>query len=192
MYKKILATMAMIFAVTLLGCGNASTETKTEAPAKQEEATVAEPTAEPVVEAAVEDTEETAETSEEEAPDNRTFIVISWDEASVEYTGDPYEYQVDDGIVAPQIYIEGDSVRTTSVSDEGTIHTEIIEVGDPDTYVSIIVEPTAPTNDCPLDTVTATITHPDGKEETLTPETNLVRGQTGIWYFDVYEQGSDQ
>ena len=185
MYKKIFATMALVFAVTLLGCGNNSADTKTETPAKQETetTTVAEPTAGPTVEATVEATEET---------DNRTLIVISWDNATVEYTGDPYEYQPGDGIVEPQVVIEGDKVRTTSVSEEGTIYTEIIEVGDPDTYVSIIVDPTAPTNDCPLDTVTAKIIRPDGTEETLTAETNLVRGQTGIWYFDVYQQGTDQ
>ncbi|MBO4807425.1 MAG: hypothetical protein J5537_00170 [Lachnospiraceae bacterium] len=203
MYKKFLVIPAFILALGLVGCsfpgGNEAKEpakeTATEATQETKTETVAEPktetTAEPADNAA--DGDASAEITDKENAEGETIIEISWDFAEVKYDGDPYQYQEGtDGPVMPHLFIEGDDVEILEETTEGTIKTTKIAVKNPDKYARIMVEPGAPTNSCPLDTVTAKITHPDGKEETLNPDTSLVRGQTGIWYFDVYEQGSDQ
>ena len=115
-------------------------------------------------------------------------IEVSWDESNVTFFSDTplMKLSIND-VCQPVLHIEGEHVER-EVNVNGTMHTETLTVKDPDEYVNIFIDPCQPTNDCPLDSVTASITYTDGQVTTLTADEMKVRGQTGIWYLNVYTQ----
>lgn len=116
------------------------------------------------------------------------IIEISWDESDVTFFEDSLlmDYSISD-VCQPCVYIEGESVER-EVFKKANIHTEKLTIKDPNEYVNITVQPCQPTNECPLDTATATITYTDGTVKNLGADEMKTRGQTGIWYLDVYTQ----
>lgn len=134
------------------------------------------------------DAEDTVDfTVEPELPEYVT-IDLSWDESNVTFFSDSLlmDLSVAD-VVQPVVFIEGENVERV-FSKTGNIHNETLTIKDPDTFVNITIQPCQPLNECPLDTVTATITYTNGKVKKLTGDDMLVRGQTGVWYLDVYTQ----
>lgn len=132
--------------------------------------------------------EETPVVTEEKKEDGYVTIDLQWDESNVTFFSNSklQDLSLSD-VCQPVLKIEGESVERESGSN-GNIHTEKLTIKDPDEYVNIFVEPCQPTNDCPLDTVTATITYADGQVKNLASDEMKTRGQTGIWYVQVYTQ----
>ncbi|MBR1736178.1 MAG: hypothetical protein IJ736_04055 [Firmicutes bacterium] len=141
--------------------------------------------------AAESDAKESGSEKENDPADNESDFVqiaVTWDEADVTYKGDPAMYDVSSNeVCAPILIIEGEGVTSES-NTEGTVHTEKITVPNDADFVSERVEPSAPTNNCPLDTVKISVTKQDGSEDFYDFEDKRKRGQTGIWYVDVYER----
>ena len=116
-------------------------------------------------------------------------LSVSWDEEGVTFFEDSGVYDAGENpMCAPVLVIEGADVQRESVVN-GTQHNERILITDRDVHVSVIMEPCAPSNNCPLNTVTVTVTDSDkGIIGSYTGEELIKRGDTGIWYLDVYEQ----
>lgn len=104
-------------------------------------------------------------------------ITIEWDE-----TGE--------GMCAPEVIIEAadNGMVSRNIESSGPHHHETIVIRDPDMSISIYVEPSEPTNDCPIDTVRASVIDRNGNVTVYTADDRMMRGQTGIWYFDVYSK----
>ncbi|MBO4807434.1 MAG: hypothetical protein J5537_00215 [Lachnospiraceae bacterium] len=118
-------------------------------------------------------------------------VEIAWDEADVTFYDDPRVALpgVDD-VVPPTIVVEGATLDRFAPIVEGTRRIEILSIYDTESFLRITVEPDAPTNNCPLNTVSIKITYADGTVENINGSDRMVRGETGIWYIDVYEQGN--
>ena len=199
MSKKTLFTLAIVVALSLTGCAGKENKESTDSlpPVDSTVNAASEEASAPVEDMASEGFAEEAAApvvdTKDEVSDGKTIIEISWDNADVEYTGDPYEYDFGtDQMVGLHTYYEGDPITCVESTDEGTIHKEKYEITDSEKYVMVLVEPDAPVNNCPMETITLKITHPDGTVEEPEYEDRHSRGQTGVWYYFVYEQGSDQ
>ena len=216
--KKRKLIIAIMMAALLAGCGDSgsaaggrgsvgtseeesssiteTSDTKTDTDAAAESDTKAdpEPTAEP---AAANNTNETVD--EQPMPDEDyeeydygfegVEISVSWDEEGVTFFEDSGTYDFGENpMCAPMLLIEGAEVqRETDI--HGTQHNERILITDRDEHVHITVEPCAPSNNCPLATVSVIVTDSDkGIIGSYTGEELIKRGDTGIWYLDVYEQ----
>ncbi len=120
-----------------------------------------------------------------------TQIEVSWNASTVTFWDDPSKFDISSAeVVYPYVYCEGNNWVGGEPDITGDTYTDFITIPDPNEFVHVFVEPSAPTNNCPLDTVTVKITHPDGSVETFNGADRMVRGQTGIWYIEVYEQGN--
>ncbi len=120
-----------------------------------------------------------------------TQIEVSWNASTVTFWDDPSKFDISSAeVVYPYVYCEGNNWVGGEPDITGDTYTDYITIPDPNEFVHVFVEPSAPTNNCPLDTVTVKITHPDGTVETFNGADRMVRGQTGIWYIEVYEQGN--
>lgn len=120
-----------------------------------------------------------------------TQIEVSWNASTVTFWDDPSKFDISSAeVVYPNVYCEGNNWVGGEPDITGDTYTDFITIPDPNEFVHVFVEPSAPTNNCPLDTVTVKITHPDGSVETFNGADRMVRGQTGIWYIEVYEQGN--
>ena len=170
------------------------TETAVNEPAESVTEAAAEPTAEP---AAANNTNETVD--EQPVPDEDyeeydygfegVEVSVSWDEEGVTFFEDSGTYDFGENpMCAPMLLIEGAEVqRETDI--HGTQHNERILITDRDAHVHITVGPCAPSNNCPLATVSVIVTDSDkGIIGSYTGEELIKRGDTGIWYLDVYEQ----
>ena len=79
-----------------------------------------------------------------------------------------------------------------TVTQNGSIKTQVIRVYDTDDYLQIEVEPIGPTNDNPLQTVQAAISVPGQDDISLTYDEMCIRGGTGIYVLHVcdFNQGN--
>lgn len=216
--KKRKLIIAIMMAALLAGCGDSgsaaggrgsvgaqegesssiteTSDTKTDTDAAAESDTKAdpEPTAEP---AAANNMNETVD--EQPVPDEDyeeydygfegVEVSVSWDEEGVTFFEDSGTYDFGENpMCAPMLLIEGAEVqRETDI--HGTQHNERILITDRDAHVHITVGPCAPSNNCPLATVSVIVTDSDkGIIGSYTGEELIKRGDTGIWYLDVYEQ----
>ena len=141
----------------------------------------------------IEDRAENEETPEvnvtaEKKEDGYVTVEVEWDESDVTFFSDSplMELSLND-VCQPVLKIEGENVERQVITN-GNIHSEKLTIKDPDEYINIFVEPCQPDNACPLDTAKATITYADGQTKALTADEMKKRGQTGIWYLDVYTQ----
>ncbi len=148
-----------------------------------------EPVSEPEEAVKPEENEEPAEPdTKPQTASGDVIVEISWDETDVTFFEDSLlmNYSLED-VCQPCVYIEGESVQR-QVFIEDKLHTEKLTITDPNEFVNITVQPCQPSNYCPLDTASATITYADGTVKNLAADEMKVRGQTGIWYLDVYTQ----
>lgn len=130
----------------------------------------------------------------------KATVTISWDEEGYDYTGPEMYY---DAVNLPscgllvrclQEFEDPDKEKQYSdtVTQNGSIKTQVIRVYDTDDYLQIEVEPIGPTNDNPLQTVQAAISVPGQDDISLTYDEMCIRGGTGIYVLHVcdFNQGN--
>ena len=137
MSKKTLFTLAIVVALGLTGCAGKESKESTDSlpPVDSTVNAASEEASAPVEDMASEGFAEEAAApvvdTKEDVSDGKTIIEISWDNAGVEYTGDPYEYDFGtDQMVGLHTYYEGDPITCVESTDEGTIHKEKYEITD--------------------------------------------------------------